>query len=84
MITIGMLWLVIRLKWALRAHAWFWIAIAAVGISHIALVLFIPWPAAWMPVVLMTGISTIDFLFILWVIAVVERLMEKPVQQRRS
>ena len=79
-ISTGMLWLVIRLKWQLRRYAWFWVAIAAVGIFHIALIMFVPWPATWMPAVFMTGISTLDFLLILWIIVAVERTVGETAQ----
>lgn len=75
MISIGMMSIVIWLKWALRRRVWFWIAMAAIGIFHIALIIFVPWPATWVPALLMTIISTVDSFLILWVIVVIERAM---------
>lgn len=72
-ISFGMLGLVIWLKWALRRHAWFWGTMAAIAILHLALIIFIPWPATWVPALLMTVISTVDFFLILWVLVIVER-----------
>ena len=74
-ISIGMMGLVIKLKWALRRHVWFWVAMAAIAIFHLALIIFIPWPATWVPSLLMTVFSTVDFFLILWVVVVVERIV---------
>jgi len=81
MISIGMLLIVIWLKWDLRRYARFWVTISAAGIFQIVLVLFLPWPGAWMPAVAMTGISTLDFLLVLWIIVSVERVMGKTLQE---
>lgn len=83
-ISVGVLWMVLWLKWDLRRYAWFWVTLAIIGIFHIALVLFVPWPATWVPAVLMTGILTPDFLLVLWVVVFLERVTAKTAQQRGS
>ena len=83
MISVGVLWLVVWLRWDLRRSVWFWITIAALGIAHLALILLVPWSASWRPAAVMAGISTLDFLFVLWVIVFVERAMRKRAQRPR-
>ena len=84
MMSIGVLWFVIWLKWDLRRSAWFWITIAAVGSIHLAIILLVPWSSSWRPAAMMAGLGALDFLLILWLILFVEKVMGKTSQQPRQ
>jgi hypothetical protein len=75
-IIVGMHGLVIYFKWKLRQHAWFWIAMAVSAALHVPLILFVPWHTRWVPALALTVIATADFCLILWILLVVERLIE--------
>ncbi len=77
-ITIGMIGIVIRFKWKLRRHTWFWITIAVIAVLHVLWVLFVPWTTKWIPVFVYIGIATADFVLILWILLVVEKFMGGP------
>lgn len=78
MITIGMIGIVIRFKWKLRRQTWFWVTMAVIAVLHVLWVLFVPWTTKWIPVFVYIGIATADFVPILWILLVVERLMVGP------
>jgi hypothetical protein len=77
-ITIGMIGIVIRFKWKLRRHTWFWITIAVIAALHVLWVLFVPWTTKWIPVFVYIGTATADFVLILWILLVVEKFMGGP------
>ena len=74
-IIIGMHGLVIRFKWKLRRHAWFWIAMIVSAALHVALILFVSWHTRWVPSPALAVIATADFVLILWILLVVEKFM---------
>ena len=55
MLTVGVLGIVIRFKWKLRRHTWFWITIAVIAVLHVLWVLFVPWTTKWIPVFVYIG-----------------------------
>jgi len=75
MITIGVLGIVIRFKWKLRRHTWFWVTMALIAVLHVLWVLFVPWTTKWIPVFVYIGIATADFVLILWILLVVEKFI---------
>ena len=75
MIIIGVLGLVILVKWKLRRHAWFWIAITVIAALHVPLILFVPWTTRWVPALAITVIASADFCLILWILLVVGKLV---------
>lgn len=75
MLTVIVLGVVIRFKWKLRKQAWFWVTMAVIAVLHILWVLFVPWTTKWIPVFVYTGLATVDFVLILWILLVVERLV---------
>ncbi len=66
--TIGVLGLMIVLKWKLRAHAWFWITMAVIAALHVPLILFVPWGTKWFPALAIAVIDSLDFCLILWIL----------------
>lgn len=77
-VTISALGFVVYLKWKLRQHAWFWITMTVIAALHVPLILFVPWTTKWVPGWAVAGFATVDFVLILWILLVVERLMEGP------
>ena len=75
MLTFGVLGIVIRFKWKLRRQTWFWVTMAVIAVVHVLWVLFVPWTTKWIPVFVYIGIATADFVLILWILLVVERLV---------
>ena len=75
MLTVIVLGVVIRFKWKLRKQAWFWVTMAVIAVLHFLWVLFVPWTTKWIPVFVYTGLATVDFVLILWILLVVERLI---------
>jgi len=75
MLTFGVLGIVIRFKWKLRRQTWFWVTMAVIAVIHVLWVLFVPWTTKWIPVFVYIGIATADFVLILWILLVVERLV---------
>lgn len=78
MLTVIVLGVVIRFKWKLRKQAWFWVTMAVIAVLHFLWVLFVPWTTKWIPVFVYTGLATVDFVLILWILLVVERLIGGP------
>jgi hypothetical protein len=75
---IAVLGFMIVLKWKLRRHAWFWIAMAVIAALHALLIWYVPWTTKWVPALAIAAIDSVDFCVILWVLAAVGRLMEGP------
>jgi len=69
--------LLIYLKWDLRRQPLFWAVIVLLVALHAALIWYIPWTSRWTPAVAIAVISSIDFCFMLWVLAVVELLLHR-------
>lgn len=78
MLSVIVLAVVIRFKWKLRKQAWFWVSIAVIAVLHVLGVLFVPWTTKWIPVFVYTGLATVDFVLILWILLVVEKFMRGP------
>ncbi|HKU20846.1 MAG TPA: hypothetical protein VJQ50_07510 [Terriglobales bacterium] len=77
-LTVIVLGVVIRFKWKLRKQAWFWATMAVIAVLHVLWVLFVPWTTKWIPVFVYTGLATVDFVLILWILLVIEKFMEGP------
>ena len=69
---IGVFGLLIYLKWDLRRQPLFWAVIVLLVALHAVLTWYIPWTSRWVPAVAIAGISSIDFCFMLWILAAVE------------
>ena len=66
------------LKRKLWPRAWFWITMAILAALHVLLVLFIPWTTRWFPALAIAAIDSADFCLILWILAVVGKLVGGP------
>jgi hypothetical protein len=76
--SIAVLGFMLVLKRKLWRHAWFWGTMAVIAAFHVPLILFIPWTKRWAPALAIAVIDSLDFCLILWILAVVEKLMGKP------
>jgi hypothetical protein len=75
---VGVLGLLIFLKWKLRRHVWFWIAMIIVAVLHLLLICYVPWTNKWVPALAIAAIDSADFCIVLWILAVVGKLVERP------
>ena len=73
---VAVLALLIVLRWKLRYHVWFWIAMIIITMLHALLVWYIPWTTKWVPALAIAAIDSVDFCLLLWLFAAVGRLME--------
>ena len=73
--SIGVLGFMIAFKRKLWRHAWFWGTMAVIAALHVPLILFVPWGTKWVPALAIAVIDSADFCLILWILAVVGKLM---------
>jgi hypothetical protein len=76
--SILVLGFVFGFKRKLWRHAWFWGTMAVIAALHVPLILFVPWTNRWVPAMAIAGIDSLDFCLILWILAVVGKLMREP------
>jgi hypothetical protein len=67
--------LVIYIRWDLRRRPWFWTTIAVLAGLHALLIWSIPWTSKWVPAAAFAGLSSLDFVLMLWVLAAFGRLL---------
>jgi len=66
------------LKQKLWRRAWFWVAMGLIAVLHVPLILFVPWTTKWTPALVIAAIDSLDFCLILWILAVIGKLMRGP------
>lgn len=76
--SIAVLGLMFTLKWRLRRHAWFWVAMTVIVALHVPLILLVPWGTKWVPALAIAAVDSLDFCLILWVLSFIERLVGGP------
>src|SRR5208283_1045851 len=69
-----------KIFWSLRGHFLFWFAIMIVALSHIPLVMLIPWSNRNYPGVALLPIAFLDFVIVYGIL----KLVEKVVARRRG
>ena len=77
LISAGMIAIAVALRWKLRHHWWFWVAITFLTALHLPLILFVPWTTKWIPAFLIAPLGMADLYAMLWVISVVGQFMER-------
>jgi hypothetical protein len=77
--SVSIIIITVAMRWKLRRHVWFWITMAFLAALHVPLILFPPWTAKWIPVLIVIPIGIADSYAMLWVISVVGKSMEEPV-----
>ncbi|MGH7625130.1 MAG: hypothetical protein ACREOJ_07420 [Gemmatimonadaceae bacterium] len=66
-----MLAFVIALKWKLRQHARFWIAVIIIGALHVPLLLSVHWTVSWVPAGTIAAIDSVELIVILSILTMV-------------
>jgi hypothetical protein len=69
-----MLAMVVRVRWELSRHPWFWPTVIAIAAIHVPLIWFVPWTSRWVPAVIITPFCIVDALVMLAIINSVPRL----------
>jgi hypothetical protein len=78
LVSIGMLGFVIRVKWQLRRHAWFWGTMIVLAALHASLISFVAWTTNWVPAAVTGAIGSVDVIVMLAILAVVAKSMAGP------
>jgi hypothetical protein len=54
----GAMIVILRLRWGLKSHLWFWGVVSLIALWQVSMVIFIPWPKKnyTLPIVLPVGI----------------------------
>jgi hypothetical protein len=73
----GMLGAAVAMKWKLRRHVWFWIAVILIAALHVPLILFVPWTTKWVPAIVIVPIAVADLYATLGILSIVEKLLER-------
>jgi len=68
---------VVKIRWELRTHSWFWLTLAGLAALHVPLILLIPWTASWIPAFGIWPVAVLDCAIILGCIALVERAVTR-------
>ena len=77
-ISVGMMVLIIWMRWDLRKRFWFWTVVASLVLLHIPLVMLVHWSSrnTYSRVVLLPG-ALLDFVIVYSAIQLVEKLMKR-------
>jgi len=67
-----------RARWDLRSHTWFWIIIFAVSVMHLAAIFTFNLPSNVHPVSILMPFLAVDFIFIIAIIFLAERIFLPP------
>ena len=73
--SVLMITIAVAMRWKLNGYVWFWITMACLAALHIPLILFIPWTAKWIPVLVVIPIGVADLYVMLWVVSVVGKFV---------
>jgi hypothetical protein len=77
-IVLCMTMIAVKLRWQLRRHTWFWMAIAFILSLHIPFFYFVRWPQTNIPTIAFSmPIGIADFLLISGAISLAEKLFSK-------
>lgn len=83
-VSLGMMILAIRAFWHQRRQPWFWMAIAALSVAHIALIAIVPWSNRSLPAPALWPIGIADFAAICGFIKLVEKGMSQSAAKSPS
>jgi hypothetical protein len=81
-IALGSLMVGIRVRWYLRRHLWFWGAVCLALILQ-APMLFIHWPAGWVPAIVMLPYALVDCVLFLALVQFLEKRLNRDVSDQR-
>ena len=69
--------LVVRIRWDLRRHAWFWITIVLALLLQIPLVLVIPWNNTNLTWITLLPVAVLDYAVVYGCVKLVEKMMKR-------
>ena len=75
--SIVVLGFAIALKWAWRRQMWFWITMSLFAAFQLLLILFVSWPARWVPALVWTGWATLELYGMVAILDAIGSLMSK-------
>jgi len=77
-IVLGMVMFAIKLRWKLRKHAWFWLALFLILLLHIPLLFVVQWPHTNVPTIAYSlPLGIVDFFLISGALGLAEKLFSK-------
>jgi hypothetical protein len=82
--SVSIITIAVAMRWKLKGRVWFWVTMASFAALHVPLILFIPWTAKWIPVLVIIPIGIADLYAMLWVVSVVGKFAgEQNATERR-
>ena len=66
----------VRGRWELRNRWWFWVTVFAIVCAHVALILYLPWKAGWIPAPITMLACLVDLAILFGIFSLVEKLMD--------
>ncbi len=66
----------VRGRWELRNRWWFWVTAFAIVCAHLALILYLPWKAGWIPAPITMLACLVDLAILFGIFSLVEKLMD--------
>lgn len=75
LLSAAAIFLTIIMRWKLKRHVWFWLAIIGFAVLHVPLILFVPWTTKWIPAFVIIPIGIGDLYVMLWILSVVGKFM---------
>jgi hypothetical protein len=76
-ICIGLVLIVVRSHWDLRANPWFWVSIALSVLFQIPLILMIPWNSRSVTGIILLPVAVVDYALVYGCIGLSERMAKK-------
>lgn len=76
-ICCGLVVLVVRTRWDLRRHLWFWLVIIFAGLLQIPIVLWMPWNDRNLTWITFLPVAALDYVLVYGAIRVVEKMMRR-------
>jgi len=71
----GMILIVMKVRWELRKHKWFWLTMFFIVAAHVPLVVFAPWTSRWIPAVGILPIGVADIAVMFGCLHIIEKWM---------
>ncbi len=75
--SVGMIVLVVWMRWDLRKRIWFWATVTILLLLHAPVVLLIPWPDKHYPGVVLLPLGLLDFAIVYGAIKLADKLMTR-------
>lgn len=76
-ICCGLVVLVVRTRWDLRRHLWFWLVIIFAGLLQMPIVLWMPWNDKNLTWITFLPVAALDYVLVYGGIRIVEKMMRR-------